>query len=164
MYDTVERMAEVPIKTDAAGHTVFLKEVASPKDASTIQTNVVRVDGRRQVYIPVYRQSGDSTLSVVDTLKGNLPDMKERLTIPDVDLKVVMDQSVYVRKAIESLTEEGVLGVEDHWRASRQCHPPRDLACHRIAVRPPRVQGHCPWASRARRAVADLGHAPVAAD
>src|ERR1700722_4505021 len=77
MYDTVERMAEVPIKTDAAGHTVFLKEVAAPKDAATIQTNVVRVDGRRQVYIPVYRQSGYSTLSVVDTLKDNLPDMKE---------------------------------------------------------------------------------------
>ena len=111
MYDTVERMADVPIKTDAAGHTIFLKEVAVPKDASTIQTNVVRVDGRRQVYIPVYRQSGYSTLSVVDTLKENLPDMKERLTTPDVDLKVVMNQSVYVRKAIESLAEEGVLGA-----------------------------------------------------
>ncbi|HET6328822.1 MAG TPA: efflux RND transporter permease subunit [Planctomycetaceae bacterium] len=111
MYDTVERMADVPIKTDAAGHTIFLKEVAVPKDAATIQTNVVRVDGRRQVYIPVYRQSGYSTLSVVDTLKDNLPDMKERLTTPDVDLKVVMDQSVYVRKAIESLAEEGVLGA-----------------------------------------------------
>jgi multidrug efflux pump subunit AcrB len=111
MYDTVERMADVPIKTDAAGHTIFLKEVAVPRDASTIQTNVVRVDGRRQVYIPVYRQSGYSTLSVVDTLKENLPDMKERLTTPDVDLKVVMDQSIYVRKAIESLAEEGVLGA-----------------------------------------------------
>src|SRR5580692_3832969 len=110
-YNTVERMADVPIKTDASGRTVFLKEVAVPKDAATIQTNVVRVDGRRQVYIPVYRQSGYSTLSVVDSLKENLPDMKERLTTPDVDLQVVMDQSVYVRKAIESLAEEGVLGA-----------------------------------------------------
>lgn len=111
MYDAVELMGDVPVKTDAHGRTVFLKEVASPKDAAAIQTNVVRVDGRRQVYIPVYRQSGYSTLSVVDTLNRNLPDMKERLTTPDVDLKVVMDQSVYVRKAIESLAEEGVLGA-----------------------------------------------------
>src|ERR1700677_3624782 len=28
MYDTVERMADVPIKSDAAGRTIFLKEVA----------------------------------------------------------------------------------------------------------------------------------------
>ncbi|HZZ79076.1 MAG TPA: efflux RND transporter permease subunit [Gemmataceae bacterium] len=111
MYDSVERMGDIPIKVDRNGRTIFLKEVATPKDAATIQTNVVRVDGRRQVYIPVYRQSGYSTLSVVGTLQKNLPDMKERLTTPDVDLKVVMDQSVYVRSAIHSLAEEGVLGA-----------------------------------------------------
>jgi multidrug efflux pump subunit AcrB len=111
MYNAVDLMGDIPIKTDEHGRTVFLKEVATPKDAATIQTDVVRVDGRRQVYVPVYRQSGYSTLSVVDTLKKNLPDMKERLTTPDVDLKVVMDQSIYVRKAIESLAEEGVLGA-----------------------------------------------------
>lgn len=111
MYNSVERMGDVPVKTDPDGRTVFLKEVAVPKDAAAIQTNVVRVDGRRQVYIPVYRQAGYSTLSVVDTLRGNLPDMKDRLTTPDVNLSVVMDQSVYVRKAIESLAEEGVLGA-----------------------------------------------------
>jgi len=69
------------------------------------------VDGRRQVYIPVYRQAGYSTLDVVGNLRTNLPDMKARVTTPDVDLKLVMDQSVYVRKAIESLAEEGVLGA-----------------------------------------------------
>jgi multidrug efflux pump subunit AcrB len=111
MYNSVDRMADVPVKTDADGRTVFLKEVAVPKDDAVIQTNVVRVDGRRQVYVPVYRQAGYSTLSVVGNLKDNLPDMKDRLTTPDVDLKVVMDQSVYVRNAIESLAEEGVLGA-----------------------------------------------------
>ena len=67
MYDSVERMGDIPIKTDADGRTIFLRDVATPKDAASIQTNVVRVDGRRQVYIPVFRQSGSSTLSVVDT-------------------------------------------------------------------------------------------------
>ncbi len=111
MYATVDSMAEVPIRTDADGRMVFLKDVAKPKDAAVIQTNVVRVDGRRQVYVPVYRQQGYSTLDVVGNLKAQLPDLKARLTTPDVDLKVVMDQSVYVRSAIESLAEEGILGA-----------------------------------------------------
>jgi multidrug efflux pump subunit AcrB len=111
MYDTVERMGDVPVRSDPDGRTVLLKDVAKPTDASVIQTSVVRVDGRRQVYVPIYRQAGASTLDVVNTLKANLPDMKDRLTTPDVDLKVVMDQSVYVGKAIESLAEEGVLGA-----------------------------------------------------
>jgi multidrug efflux pump subunit AcrB len=111
MYELVERMGDIPVKTDAQGRTVFLRDVAVPKDTALVQTNVVRVDGRRQVYIPVYRQQGASTLDVVGNLRENLPDMKARLTTPDVDLKLVMDQSVYVRKAIESLTTEGVLGA-----------------------------------------------------
>ena len=37
--------------------------------------------------------------------------MQSRLTRPGIDLKVVMDQSVYVRHSIESLIEEGVLGA-----------------------------------------------------
>jgi len=112
MYELVERMGDIPIKTDPKTlKTTFLRDVAVPKDTALVQTNIVRVDGRRQVYIPVYRQQGASTLGVVDNLRNGLEDMKARLTTPDVDLKLVMDQSVYVRKAIESLAEEGVLGA-----------------------------------------------------
>ncbi|WP_020471770.1 efflux RND transporter permease subunit [Zavarzinella formosa] len=110
MYELIARMGDIPIRADLSG-VVFLKDVATPKDSSLIQTNIVRVDGRRQVYIPVYRQQGSSTLGVVGNLRDNLPDMKDRLTTPDVDLKLVMDQSVYVKSAIESLAEEGVLGA-----------------------------------------------------
>lgn len=110
MYDFIERMGDIPIKNDN-GKIIFLRDVAVPKDASLMQTNIVRVNGRRQVYIPVYRQLGASTLSVVDNLRSSLPDMTARLTTPDVDLKLVMDQSIYVRRAIESLAEEGVLGA-----------------------------------------------------
>jgi multidrug efflux pump subunit AcrB len=110
MYELVDRMGDIPIKTKL-GRTIFLRDVADPKDASLIQTNIVRVNGRRQVYIPVYRQMGSSTLDVVDGLKKALPDMKSKLTHSDIDLKVVMDQSVYVRHAITSLIEEGVLGA-----------------------------------------------------
>ncbi|AMV24839.1 Multidrug resistance protein MdtC [Gemmata sp. SH-PL17] len=111
MYDLIDRMGDVPIKTGTDGTMVFLRDVALPRDANLIQTNVVRVDGRRQVYIPVYRQQGASTLGVVNNLRDELPEMKSRLTTPDVDLKLVMDQSVYVKSSIESLRNEGVLGA-----------------------------------------------------
>src|SRR5207248_9060805 len=110
MYELVDRMGDIPVKTEN-GRTIFLRDVADPRDASLIHTNVVRVNGRRQVYIPVYRQQGSSTLSVVNGLMNALPEMKSKLTHDDIDLKVVMDQSVYVRHSIESLVEEGVLGA-----------------------------------------------------
>ncbi len=110
MYELVDRMGDIPIKSED-GKVVFLRDVATPEDNSLIQTNIVRVNGRKQVYIPVFRQQGASTLAVVNKLLKSVPDMKNKLTRPGVDLKPVMDQSVYVKHAIESLAEEGVLGA-----------------------------------------------------
>ena len=85
--------------------------MGTPEDTNFIQTNVVRVNGRRQVYIPVFRQLGSSTLDVVDNLRAEAPKMEGRLTRGDINLKVVMDQSVYVRQSIKALIQEGLLGA-----------------------------------------------------
>ena len=110
MYELVDRMGDIPVEARTATPS-FSGTWPRPRTPAFIQTNVVRINGRREVYIPVFRQQGSSTLSVVDQLKAALPDMKSKLTRTDIDLKVVMDQSVYVRQSIESLVEEGVLGA-----------------------------------------------------
>jgi multidrug efflux pump subunit AcrB len=110
MFDFVKRMGDAPLRTKH-GNSAYVRDVATPKDAALIQTNIVRVNGRRQVYIPVFRQLGASTLSVVNAIKDQLSDMEARLTRSNINLKLVMDQSVYVRKSIESLVQEGVLGA-----------------------------------------------------
>jgi multidrug efflux pump subunit AcrB len=109
MFDLVDDMENIPLRTH--GNPSFLKDVADPHDSSFIQANIVRVNGRRQVYVPVYRQRGASTLTVVDTIRHNLADMKSRLSKPDVNLEVVMDQSVYVRSSIAALAQEAILGA-----------------------------------------------------
>ncbi len=106
----VEQIGDIPLRTKY-GNRAYVRDVAKPEDASFIQTNVVRVNGRRQVYIPVYRQLGSSTLKVVETLRSSLKDFQDRLVPGDISLKLVMDQSVYVRKSIESLVQEGLLGA-----------------------------------------------------
>ena len=103
-------MGDIPLRYEN-GRTVYLRDVATPTDANYIQTNVVRVNGKREVYIPVYRQLGASTLGVVTKLESRSRDMEERLTRAGISLKLVMDQSVYVRKSIEALVQEGVLGA-----------------------------------------------------
>jgi multidrug efflux pump subunit AcrB len=110
MYEKVKDMRDIPIRSHN-GQIVFLGDVAEPLDASLIQTNIVRVNGRRQVYIPVYRQQGSSTLEVVDNLRDSIQEMQTKLTRDDINLKLVMDQSIYVRHSIHSLLEEGILGA-----------------------------------------------------
>lgn len=110
MFDLPEQMGEIPLRTER-GNATFLRDVATPLDTAFIQTNIVRINGEKQVYIPVYRQLGSSTLDVVSNLKKSIPDMQGRLSRPNVKLNVVMDQSVYVRHSIESLAQEGILGA-----------------------------------------------------
>ena len=43
MYDLVEQMGDIPLRTEH-GNATYLRDVATPKDASFIQTNVVRVE------------------------------------------------------------------------------------------------------------------------
>ena len=105
----VEDFNEVPVKV-VGDSQVYLKDIGEAQYASRIQTALVRIDGRPQVYVPIYRQQGASSVAVVDGVKGALPLMKDRAP-EGVELDVVMDQSVYVRNAIKSLVEEGVLGA-----------------------------------------------------
>ena len=45
-------------------------DIGYAKDAQQIQTNLVRVDGQRSVYLPVLKQGGDTnTIAVVDGIK-----------------------------------------------------------------------------------------------
>src|SRR5262249_95641 len=73
IFDFAKEMGSIGRRTEH-GNAAYLRDVATPQDASFIQTNVVRVNGRRQVYIPVFRQLGASTLRVVETLRSNLGD------------------------------------------------------------------------------------------
>ena len=110
MFDYPSDMGAIPLHSQL-GNASYLRDVATVKDASFIQTNVVRIDGRREVYIPVFRQLGSSTLAVVSNVKSKLDDFTARLTRDGIQLKLVMDQSIFVRQAISSLVQEGVLGA-----------------------------------------------------
>src|SRR5208283_2362715 len=85
-------------------------DVGRAKDAQQIQTNVVRVDGQRSVYLPILKQGGDSnTIAVVDGIRdalSHLVDIPKQLVA-----KVVFDQSAFVKMAIENLIHEGAIGL-----------------------------------------------------
>lgn len=109
MVPTVAEMNDIPIKS-INGQTVFLRDVGEMRDSHQIQTNVVRIDGKRQVYIPIYRQPGANTINVIDGVKDSLSSILARLP-SGVNLDLVMDQSVYVREGIANLLFEGIFGA-----------------------------------------------------
>lgn len=110
MVQHVEQMNQFPIRVDDGGATVYIRDVGRVEDTHQIQSNIVRVNGRRQVYIPIYRQPGANTIAVVDGIKETIGSILSRLP-RGVNLDVVLDQSVYVRKAIAALEREALYGA-----------------------------------------------------
>ena len=108
MVTKVSEIDGFPVKLEG-GAPVFVGDVAEAKDTSAIQTNVVRVNGRRQVYIPIYRQPGANTIQIVEGVKRMLPPILERLP-KGVNLAVAFDQSVYVKESISNLEHEALIG------------------------------------------------------
>lgn len=99
----------IPLKS-IAGAPVLVGDIGVAKDGSAIQYNIVRVDGQRSVYVPVLKQGGDSsTISLVNGVKEVIKDL---LDVPQqLATRVVFDQSVFVKSAIENLLHEGAIGL-----------------------------------------------------
>lgn len=109
MVERVSDLNLLPLRLPD-GNVVHLGDVARAEDTSFIQTSRVRVDGSQQVYVPVYRQGGASSLSVATAVKESLPELES--VLPEgTKLDWVMDQSEGIRKSIHSLIEEGILGA-----------------------------------------------------
>ncbi len=111
----VDQLNDMPVAV-RNGIPVLVRDVAHVADSSQIQTNIVRVNGRRQVYIPIYRQPGANTIEIVDAIRQNLDRILQRLRemdpkAKDLSIGVVLDQSVYVRNALNALQLEGLLGA-----------------------------------------------------
>ncbi len=114
MVKEVAELNDIPIRVDE-GAPVFIRDVGEARDTHQIQTNIVRINGRRQVYIPIYRQPGANTLEVVDEVKERSDLILQRIKefnpkAADLGMDVVMDQSAYVRGSINSLLWSAIVG------------------------------------------------------
>jgi multidrug efflux pump subunit AcrB len=109
MVRTVDELNDMPIVFEP-GRQILLRDVGRAVDDAVIQKSRVRVNGKQQVFVPIYRQAGASSLAVADGVRDAIPAMESELP-EGSKLEFVIDQSEYVRRAIESLLHEGVMGA-----------------------------------------------------
>jgi multidrug efflux pump subunit AcrB len=107
--DTVEEINSLPLKM-YKGAPVLVADIGRAADDSAIQTNMVRIDGQRSVYLPILKSSAEAnTIAVVDGIRDAVSKL---IDIPkSLVTSVVFDQSVFVKTAIENLIDEGVIGL-----------------------------------------------------
>jgi len=105
----IDALNALPIKT-VNGATITIGEVAHVRDGSPPQNNVVRVDGKRAVLMPILKTGSASTLAVVAGVKNLMPLIRE--TMPaSLKISQLSDQSVFVKAAVASVAREGIIAA-----------------------------------------------------
>ena len=106
MVGDPKELGNIPIRKG-----VYLRDVAPLiEDASDIATGYALVNGRRAVYILVTKRADASTLEVVKGVREAIPSMQDSLP-SDISVSFEMDQSPWVRRALDGLVFEGVLAA-----------------------------------------------------
>jgi multidrug efflux pump subunit AcrB len=102
-------MNSMPLKT-VGNASVLVGDVGKAVDSGALQYNIVRIDGQRSVYVPIFKQGGDSnTISIVNGIKAAT---KKLVDIPaSLKTAVVFDQSVFVKLAISNVSREALIGL-----------------------------------------------------
>src|ERR1700734_4303076 len=69
-FPDAKAMNSMPLKT-YGNSSVLVADVGHAEDSGALQYNIVRIDGQRSVYVPIFKQGGDSnTITIVNGMKS----------------------------------------------------------------------------------------------
>jgi multidrug efflux pump subunit AcrB len=105
----IDELNFLPVKV-VNGVPVYIKDVGQVRDGGAIQSSMVRVNGNRGALMTVMRAGGASTLKVVDDIMKMLPRAIEQAP-PDLKVKVLGDQSLFVRASINGVLREATIAA-----------------------------------------------------
>ncbi len=108
-FPDANSMNEMPLKS-YGNSSVLVADVGKAEDSGALQYNIVRIDGQRSVYVPIFKQGGDSnTITIVNGMKEAI---KHLVDVPtSLKTEVVFDQSIFVKLAIKNLVKEASIGL-----------------------------------------------------
>ncbi len=87
-----------------------LGDVATVQIEESPRTSISRVDGKTALTIAITKTQEANTVDVSETVKDALPGIEAKVT-GDPQFTVVFDQAPYIQQSIDSLAEEGLLGL-----------------------------------------------------
>lgn len=106
---TIEKIGLIPIRTEQ-GRTLLLRDIANVHDGFSPTTTIARQNGARSVLNSVLAYGGVSTIEAVDFIKNSIPEMLAKMP-EGVDIKLMFDQSIFVRAAINNVVHEGLIAA-----------------------------------------------------
>jgi HAE1 family hydrophobic/amphiphilic exporter-1 len=105
---TIEEMNELVVAM-RGGLSVRVRDVGRATDEEADPSSYATVNGREVVILSVRKQSGTNTLAVIDALRERIDEIRPSLP-PGMEMRIVRDESEFIRNAIHAVEEHLILG------------------------------------------------------
>lgn len=106
-FESVEEIHEMPV-TLSTGDVIRLGDIADVKLVNNELSTISRTNGRESINISIQKQSGRNTVQVAELIHDELEDLER--DYPEVDFEVVMDSSLFIIQAINTVAKNAIFG------------------------------------------------------
>jgi HAE1 family hydrophobic/amphiphilic exporter-1 len=88
---------------------IRISDIGYVEDGIEEPRTLARLDGSEAIILEVRKQSGNNTVQVVDNVKERLGEI-EKLLPSDFNIKIIRDQSLFIKGSFEAIKEHLILG------------------------------------------------------
>jgi CzcA family heavy metal efflux pump len=107
-FNVVRPMQNIVVKT-VAGVPIPISAIGTVEDSYKEQTEIVRINGKPGLTLPVQKLANANTVGVVSRVRQALTHLAG--VPPTVQLSISSDQSLYIRQTTSGLAREALLGA-----------------------------------------------------
>jgi CzcA family heavy metal efflux pump len=108
-FATVDLFNNIPVK-EVNNAIIYIRDVAYVHEGFAIQTNVVRLNGKRSSFLSILKSGSASTLDIVNRIKQVLPQVMSTVP-PELKMNLLFDQSLFVRASLNGVVREAIIAA-----------------------------------------------------
>src|SRR5579875_215936 len=104
-----KKIDEVPVEVGPGRAPLTFGQLGHAKQDSEIQYNLVLINGKPAVYVPIFKQTGANTLQVIEGVKKSIPEVTGLR--PDEKVGSLFSQESTILEAVHALEHEAASGA-----------------------------------------------------
>jgi HAE1 family hydrophobic/amphiphilic exporter-1 len=107
---TMSTKREKGKRQDSGEKIVFLRDIADIKESLKDRKGYSRYDGKENISVGIYQQSGSNLINLSNAVQKKLKDLSDRFP-KDIEIKITSDQSDFIKKSLADLYSNGIQGI-----------------------------------------------------
>ena len=106
-FENLNEIGDLVVLTQG-GVPVYMKDIAEVKDATEDFRSFTRINGQPGVRLRITKQSGTNTVEIAEGVRAEVARINQQ--VPGVQLTVLDDSSIFIKRAIDSVKEHALVG------------------------------------------------------